>query len=177
MKYPVRIFVIIIITFYTIVLKAEDKSSAIVYINMEKVMNETNVGKSIKDQLEKIHKTNITEFNQIESDLKNEEQKIFSQKNILSQDEYNKKVNIFKSKLDNYRKDRKNKIDYITKKRVEATKKILEEITPILENYSKSNDISIILRKKDIVIAKTKLDITDEIIELVNSKVKKINLN
>jgi len=177
MKYPVRIFVIIIITFYTIVLKAEDKSSAIVYINMEKVMNETNVGKSIKDQLEKIHKTNITEFNQIESDLKNEEQKIFSQKNILSQDEYNKKVNIFKSKLDNYRKDRKNKIDYITKKRVEATKKILEEITPILENYSKSNDISIILRKKDIVIAKTKLDITDEIIELVNSKIKKINLN
>ena len=177
MKYPVRIFVIIIITFYTIVLKAEDKSSAIVYINMEKVMNETNVGKSIKDQLEKIHKTNITEFNQIESDLKNEEQKIFSQKNILSQDEYNKKVNIFKSKLDNYRKDRKNKIDEVTKKRVEATKKILEEITPILENYSKSNDISIILRKKDIVIAKTKLDITDEIIELVNSKVKKINLN
>ena len=177
MKYPVRIFVIIIITFYTIVLKAEDKSSAIVYINMEKVMNETNVGKSIKDQLEKIHKTNITEFNQIESDLKNEEQKIFSQKNILSQDEYNKKVNIFKTKLDNYRKDRKNKIDDATKKRVEATKKILQEITPILENYSKSNDISIILRKKDIVIAKTKLDITDEIIELVNSKVKKINLN
>ena len=177
MKYPVRIFVIIIITFYTIVLKAEDKSSAIVYINMEKVMNETNVGKSIKDQLEKIHKANITKFNQIESELKNEEQKIFSQKNILSQDEYNKKVNIFKTKLDNYRKDRKNKIDDATKKRVEATKKILQEITPILENYSKSNDISIILRKKDIVIAKTKLDITDEIIELVNSKVKKINLN
>ena len=98
MKYPVRIFVIIIITFYTIVLKAEDKSSAIVYINMEKVMNETNVGKSIKDQLEKIHKANITKFNQIESELKNEEQKIFSQKNILSQVEYNKKVNIFKSK-------------------------------------------------------------------------------
>ena len=177
MKYPVRIFVIIIITFYTIVLKAEDKPSAIVYINMEKVMNETNVGKSIKDQLEKIHKANITKFNQIESELKNEEQKIFSQKNILSQDEYNKKVNIFKTKLDNYRKDRKNKIDDATKKRVEATKKILQEITPILENYSKSNDISIILRKKDIVIAKTKLDITDEIIELVNSKVKKININ
>ena len=158
-------------------LKAEDKPSAIVYINMEKVMNETNVGKSIKDQLEKIHKANITKFNQIESELKNEEQNIVSQKNILSQDEYNKKVNIFKTKLDNYRKDRKNKIDDATKKRVEATKKILEEITPILENYSKSNDISIILRKKDIVIAKTKLDITDEIIELVNSKVKKINLN
>ncbi len=56
-------------------------------------------------------------------------------------------------------------------------KKFFDIITPILENYSKSNDISIILRKKDIVIAKTNLDITNEIIELVNSKVKKINLN
>ncbi len=33
------------------------------------------------------------------------------------------------------------------------------------------------MRKKDIVIAKTDLDITNEIIQLVNSKVKKINLN
>jgi len=177
MKYPVRIFVIILITFYTSVLKGKDIPSAIVYINMDKVMNETNAGKFIKEQLEKIHKMNIAEFNKIESELKDEEQKLISQQNILSQDEYNKKVNIFKNKLDTYKKDRKAKIDNVTKKKVEATKKILEEITPILENYSKSNNISIILRKKDIVIAKTKLDITNEIIELVNSKVKKINLN
>ena len=35
----------------------------------------------------------------------------------------------------------------------------------------------IILRKKDLVIARSNLDITDEIIDLVNTKVKKINLN
>ena len=63
------------------------------------------------------------------------------------------------------------------KKKIDGTKKLLKEINPILADYSNKKNISVILRKKDIVIAKTDLDITNEIIELVNSKVKKINLN
>ena len=63
------------------------------------------------------------------------------------------------------------------KKKVEANTKLFEILNPILADYSEKNDISIILRKKDIVIAKSDLDITDKIIGLINSKVKKINLN
>ena len=63
------------------------------------------------------------------------------------------------------------------KKKIDGTKKLLKEINPILTDFSKKKDISVIMRKKDIVIAKTDLDITNEIIQLVNSKVKKINLN
>ena len=63
------------------------------------------------------------------------------------------------------------------KKKIDGTKKLLKEINPILADFSKKKDISVIMRKKDIVIAKTDLDITNEIIQLVNSKVKKINLN
>ena len=62
-------------------------------------------------------------------------------------------------------------------KKVDGTKKLLKEINPILTDFSKKKDISVIMRKKDIVIAKTDLDIINEIIQLVNSKVKKINLN
>ena len=54
---------------------------------------------------------------------------------------------------------------------------LLNEVTPILTNYSKEKGISIILKKKDIVLAKTELDITDEIISLLDSKIKKIDLN
>ena len=72
---------------------------------------------------------------------------------------------------------RKEKIDFVSKKKVNGTKQLLKEINPILADFSKKNDISLIMRKKDIVIAKTSLDITNKIIQLVNSKVKKINLN
>ena len=67
MKYLVRFFVIILITFCTTISKSENL--LIVYIDMDKVMNETVAGKSIVNQLDKIHKLNIAEFEKIESDL------------------------------------------------------------------------------------------------------------
>ena len=68
---------------------------------MDKVMNKSVAGIDLKKQLESIHKKNIDEFAKIEEALKSEESSIKSQKNILSEEEYNKKVNLFKNKIEN----------------------------------------------------------------------------
>ena len=116
MKYLVRFFVISLITFYSITLAKAD-SFSLVYINMDKVMNETIAGKYLIKQLEKIHKSNIKEFKKIEEDIKTEESSILSKKNILSSDEYNKKVDTLKNKISNYKKiDKKKLILYLKKK-------------------------------------------------------------
>ena len=81
MKHLVSFFVIILITFCFNNAKSDDLLVA--YINMEKVMNETVAGKSLIQQLEKIHKKNISEFSKAEKDFKNQESLILSQKNIL----------------------------------------------------------------------------------------------
>ena len=60
---------------------------------------------------------------------------------------------------------------------MKATANLLKAINPILSNYSKENGISIILREQDIVLARTDLNITKQIIEAVNLKIKKIDLN
>ena len=176
MKYLVRLFVIFLITFCITLSKAEEKI-ILVYIDMEKVFNESLAGKSLIDQLEIIHKENLKEFEKIEKDLKNKEDSILAQKNIISEDEYDKRVFLLKKEIDNYKNMRNEKINLVSKKKVEGTKKLLNKINPILTDFSKKNDISVIMRKKDIVIAKTDLEITNEIIKLVNSKVKNINLN
>ena len=174
MKYPVKFFVIILITICSIS-KAENLS--IVYLDMEKAMNQSIVGKFLTSQLDKIHKANLDEFKIKEEDLKKEEVLILSQKNVLSEDDYIKKVNLYEIKLNSYKKKRQEKIDLVTKKRMNATGNLLKEIQPILSNYSKENGISIILREQDIVLAKTNLNITKQIIETVNLKIKKIDLN
>ena len=176
MKYLVRFFVIILITFYCNIVKSNE-NIIIAYINMEKVFNESLAGKSMINQLEVLHKSNIEDFKKREKGLKIEEEKILSQKNILSNEEYDKKIFFFKKKISNYKEERKNKINLVSKKKNDGTSKLLKEINPILTDYSKKNNISIILRKKDIVLAKTELDITSEIIKLLNSKVTKISLN
>ena len=163
------------ITIYTTTSKSENLSVA--FIDMDKVMNETIAGKSIVEQLEKIHNTNIAEFKKIEDKLKNEETAILSKKNILSNEEYIKEINLLKKKINDYNEKRKQKIDLAAKKKSEGTLKILKLLNPILADYSTKNNISIIMRKKDLVIARSDLDITIQIIDLVNSKVKKIKLN
>ncbi len=176
MKYPVKFFVIILITFCFSIVSANE-SSSIVYINMDKVMNKSLAGKSLIEQLKKMHQLNIEEFKKTEDSIKSEENNIMSQKNILSEEEFNKKINLLKEKINNYKKNRKNKIDSVTKIKADATNKFFEKLNPILADYSKKNNISIILRRKDIVIAKTDLDITDKIIVLIDSSIKKIDLN
>ena len=140
-------------------------------------MNQSIVGKYLNNQLDKIHKTNLEEFKINEENLKKEEVLILSQKNLLSEEDYKNKVNLFKEKLNSYKKKRQEKIDLVTKKRMKATANLLKEINPILSDYSKKNGISIILRKQDIVLARTDLDITKQIIEAIDLKIKKIDLN
>jgi len=106
MKYPVRFFVIILITICSIS-KAENIS--IVYLDMEKAMNQSIAGKSLSSQIEKIHKANLKEFKKNEEDLKKEEILILSQKNVLSEEDYKNKVNLFKNKLNSYKKKDKKK--------------------------------------------------------------------
>ena len=140
-------------------------------------MNQSIAGKSLNNQLDKIHKTNLGEFKKNEEDLKKEEVLILSQKNVLSEEDYKNKVNLFKEKLNGYKKNRQEKIDSVTKKRMNSTANLLKEINPILSDYSKKNGISIIFRKQDIVLARTDLDITKQIIEAIDLKIKKINFN
>ena len=140
-------------------------------------MNQSIAGKYLNSRLDKIHKTNLEEFKKNEEDLKKEEVLILSQKNVLSEEDYKNKVNLFKEKLNGYKKNRQEKIDSVTKKRMNSTANLLKEINPILSDYSKKNGISIIFRKQDIVLARTDLDITKQIIEAIDLKIKKINLN
>ena len=174
MKYPVKIFVIIIFLFCNNLSYAEN---LIVYIDMEKILNESKSGMSINKQLEKIHKINIKEFKKIEEELKKKEESIIAQKNILSKEDYAKKIKILRDDTNSYRKNRQEKINLLTKKRMESSTKLLSIINPILSDYSKANNISIILQKKNVVLAKTDLNITNKVIDILNSKIESINLN
>ena len=72
-------------------------------------MNQSIAGKSLNSQLDKIHKANLEEFKINEEDLKKEEVLILSQKNVLSEEDYKNKVNLFKEKLNSYKKKDKKK--------------------------------------------------------------------
>ena len=69
-------------------------SEKIYYLDMDYLMNNSQAGKSIITQLEKKRELNLVSFNKTEKDLKEEEAKIISQKNILNQTEFEKKSSV-----------------------------------------------------------------------------------
>ena len=147
-----------------------------VYLDMNIIYNETKVGKLIIAELEKIQKKNISNFKQIEESLKKEEQKVFLQKNILSEEEYKKKVLTFTEKVEKYKSDKNKSINKLKEKRVKSINELSASLNKILAEYSEEKKISFIIPKKNIVIGKSELDITDDILIIVDKKIKKINI-
>ena len=78
--------------------------SNIAYINLDKILSESNPAKSLFNQLEQIEKIELDALKLKEKKFKEEENKILSSQNLLSREEYNKNVNIFKKKISSYQK-------------------------------------------------------------------------
>ena len=55
------------------------------------------------------------------------------------------------------------------------TKQILKILNPIITNYVDKNSISLVIPKKNIIVGKKNLDITSEIVKLLNDKVKSLD--
>lgn len=169
----IRLFLISILLLFPKV----SYSEIIVYIDIDFIMNNSLAGKSITSNLEKSYKIEDDNFKKIGNELKNKEKNLISQKKILNEEEYKKKVNILVDEINNYKESKKIFLKEFNSKKIESTKILLNKINPILADYSKENSIGIILQKKNIVIGKKDLDITQDIIKILNNKVKKIEIN
>ena len=147
----------------------------IVFVDMDKIIATSNAGKKIQNSMDKFAKKENQKFDSIESNLKKKEQENLKQKNIISKEELDKKVKSFQTELSKLRKE---KIEFkrsIIKRNQESTNKIVNEINKILTEYASNNSVSLIIQKKNIIIGKTELDITPQILKEFNSKVKSID--
>jgi len=152
---------------------ADDK---ILYIDINFLLKESDSGKYINNELQKINNKNIAEFKKIEESIKSEETKILKQKNILKEEDYNKKINDLREKYQSYQKLKNKKTNELKKVRNEAGNKVLKIINDILEKYSADNNVSLIINKQNIIIGKSELDITKDVLILLNEKIKKVEL-
>ena len=114
----------------------------------------------------------MLELQELEQKLKNEENKIISSKNLISEQQLDKDIEKFKKKLNDYKDFKSNELDKLQETRNNKVNNLLDTINSIIENYMEENSITIIIDKKNIYIAHKKHDITDLLIELINKNTK-----
>ena len=168
---------IILFSLMIINLTASTALSQIVYINMEKLFKESMVGISLNKQISEINNLNEKNIKKLETEIKSEDENINSQKNILNEEELKKKISTLNTKIKEYQNLIKKNKDNLNKKRIEGTNIILNSLKPILSEYSEKNSISMVLQKQNVIIGKKELDITKDIILILNEKIKKIDIN
>ena len=148
----------------------------IAFINLDKVISTSKSGISILEQLTDLKNKNSKFLNEEEKKFKEKEKKLISQKNILSEVDFKKKIDELKVEIKNYNQNRNQMIEDFNKLKVNNTNNLLKLINPILIKFSNDKEISIILQKKDLVVAKTELDITEEIIKIINEEIKEFKI-
>ena len=165
-----KIFTILIVMLSFITFSySQDK---IVYLDLDKVVSNTKVGKSIIDKLEKSKRAALQKFEKKEKDLKKKEDEIKKQKNIISEDEFKKKLVEFRKEVASFNQDRKKLINEFNQKKKIEFDEFFKKISPIIENYVTEKNIDILLDKKNIFIASKEKNITQEIIKIIDSKIK-----
>ena len=102
---------------------------------------------------------------------------MIAQQNVLDKEQFNKKLNSLTKEVNKYRSDKKNSVDNINKIKISNTKKILKELNPIITKYVEENNISLVIPKKNIIVGKKDLDITNKIIKILDDQVKTIDLS
>ena len=149
----------------------------IVFVDMDRLVSVSKPGFSIFNQLKDINNKNLNFLKKEEKKLKDKEKKLLAQKNIISETDFKNKIDELKSEINDYNQNRNKMIEKFNKLKVENTNNLLKLVNPILAKYSTKKEISIILQKKDLIIGKTELDITDEIIKIINNKIKEFKIN
>ena len=143
---------------------------------MDIVISTSKSGSSMLKQLKDLNNKNLKYLENEEKNFKEKETKLISQKNIISETDFKNKVDELKLEIKRYNKKRNKMLAEFNRLKVDNTNNLLKLINPILVKFSNDEKIAIILQKKDLVVAKTQLDITDEVIKIVNSEVKEFKI-
>ena len=162
--------------FLFILITTNAYASNIAYLDVQYIIDNSDIGLFYKKKIKKIQDKNINTLKPIEDKIKNQELEIKNKKNILNEAEIENKINELNKFIKDYQVNRKELNNKLIENKKKFTSEILKLLNPLLTNYVEKNNILIVLEKKNILIGIKSLDITSNLLELINKETKKKNL-
>ena len=144
--------------------------NTVVFVDINFLIENSNFGKKISQDLNKIYNNNIKKINLIEKKLIDQENEIKKVQNIISKEELNNKITKLRKDLNILDEEKKNTSKKFNDMKNTKFKDFFDAINPLISDYMEKKSINIIIEKKNIFIGKNTHDITNEILEIINSK-------
>ena len=147
------------------------------YVDFKYILNQSSAGKKAQTALKNKLDQGLKKLSEKEKVLLEEEKKIIQQKKLIKPEEYKSKVENLRSKVSNLQKERNKLLETVSKQRLKARNELLKNLNPIISEYMQEKKIRMVVDKKSILLADKNLDLTKEIIGLLNKKLKSIKLD
>ena len=144
----------------------------IAFLDVEFIINKSEPALIIIKKIEKIRDQETKKLKEIENNLKKKNEELIKTKNLISDEELKKKISSLRDEAKSFDELRKKIIKELNIKKNNELNEFLKVINPIIQEYMKEKSIDIIIDKKNIFMAKSKNDITKDILEIVNTKIK-----
>ena len=160
------------IIIFFLFLSCAEASNNLRFVDINYIVNNSNVGKSLNQLIKSKNNTVTQELNKIKKTLNKKKEKIITQKNILKEDEFNKLVIDYENDVKKFDDLRKNKTNDFNNFRINSKKKILNALNPLMTNFLEKQSISILLQKDNVLFGNKELDITKEILKIFDDKHK-----
>ena len=120
----------------------------IVYLDIQFIIDNSELGKFYKKKILQLQDKTKQDLKTEETLIKNKETEINNKKNILKQDELDKKIIELNQLLKNYQFNRKKFNDDTLKNKQKYSNKILKILNPLLTEYVEKNNITLVIEKK-----------------------------
>ncbi len=147
------------------------------FIDFTKILNQSKAGFDAQKKLKDKFDSETKKFKLEEEKIRKEENDLISQKKVLSNEDYQRKLNDLRTKVANIQKSQQESLNSIGVSRNKARQALLMSVNPIIKKYMEDNNIRIVLDKQSIILGDTTLEVTDKIIDILNKEVPSIKID
>lgn len=172
-------YLLVILTFFTFsnIFAETYPNTSIAIVDLSLVLSDSKAAKDARKQFDKIQKDTESEIVESDKKMLEERNKLLEQQSVIAPEAFEVKAKDYEKKLQNYQSEKQKKLRQLQLVDQSTTNKILENVKPILENLSKELGITVILEKNSVLLSATNMDITDDVIKLLNKELPKIKVS
>tara|TARA_B100001063_G_C16654376_1_gene497658 strand:- start:240 stop:779 length:540 start_codon:yes stop_codon:yes gene_type:complete len=167
---------LILFLFTTNVFADSYPNTSIGIIDINKVLTESKAAIDATKQIEKIQKKSEEEVKKEDELILEEREKLIDQQSVMAPEAFEVKVGDFEKKVQSFQIKRQEKLRKLDQMVQTARAQILEEVKPIINDYASELGITVILEKNAVILSADDMDMTDQVIKILNKKLPKIKV-
>ena len=158
----------ILFLFFILINSSSAFANNLAIIDLDYLIENSNLGKLMLENLNKVDKQNATELEKKKENLVRLESEIKNKKNIVSKDVLDKEIKDLRKKINDFNEEKDLLVNKFKELKNNELTIFFNKISPIINDYMKENSLDVLIDKKKIFMTSSNADITKIILDKIN---------